>query len=126
MFLVNAMNKITFAGIEGQIIESSPHKNYLVVKLDDRITICGTLTNIWDWEEMPDISSGFKSFITYIGVRSTAEARLVKECVAENGGYFKPDEEEPRLSKRIKSFPLELKIRGLTPDFVAEFVEAEA
>ncbi|MDQ2096757.1 MAG: hypothetical protein QQW96_03820 [Tychonema bourrellyi B0820] len=119
------MKNITFAGIQGKVIESSPHGNYLVVRLNDRITICGTFTNIWNWEEMSDISSGFESFITYIGVRSNMEAEAVRECVAEMGGYFRQNEEEPRRSKRVKAFPLELKIRGLTNDFVAEFVAAD-
>ncbi|PSB52157.1 hypothetical protein C7B67_08195 [filamentous cyanobacterium Phorm 6] len=119
------MKKITFVGIKGKVIQSSPHRNYLVVELNDRITICGTFSNQWNWEEMPDASSGFESFITYIGVRSTAEAEAVMEVIHENGGYFHPKEQEPRRSKRVKAFPLELKIRGLTTEFVAEFVEAD-
>ncbi|MEG3842616.1 hypothetical protein [Microcoleus sp. herbarium14] len=119
------MKTITFVGIKGKVIESSPHKNYLVVELNDRITIIGTFTNIWNWEEMPDASSGFESFITYIGVRSLAEAEAVREVILENSGYFHPKEQEPRRSKRVKAFPLELKIRGLTTEFVAEFVEAD-
>lgn len=119
------MEKINFAGIEGQIVETSPHGNYLVVRLSDRITICGTFSNQFCWQEMPDASSGFESFITYIGVRSITEAEAVKEVILENDGYFHPKEQEPRRSKRVKAFPLELKIRGLTTEFVAEFVEAD-
>jgi len=37
------MNTITFAGIPGKVIKSSPHNNYVVVELCDRITIVGTL-----------------------------------------------------------------------------------
>lgn len=119
------MKTITFAGIKGKVIQSSPHRNYLVVELNDRTTIVGTFSNQFNWEEMPDVSSGFKSFITYIGIRSTAEAEAVMECVTENGGYFYPKEQEPRRSKRVKAFALELKIRGLTTEFVAEFVAAD-
>jgi hypothetical protein len=125
IFLASFMETINFAGIEGEIIESSPHSNYLVVELNDRITIVGTFSNQFLWEEMPDISSGFISFITYIGVRSIAEAEAVTEVILENGGYFHPKEQQPRRSKRVKAFPLELKIRGLTTEFVAEFVAAD-
>ncbi len=121
--LVNAMSKITFAGIEGEVIESSPHSNYLVVRLSDRITICGTFSNQFNWQEMPDASSGFESFITYIGVRSPADAEKVKEIVAKVGGYFYSREQQPRKSKRVKAFPLELKVRGLETDFVAKLAE---
>lgn len=114
------MTRISFAGIEGEIIESSPHNNYLVVKLSDRLTICGTFSNQWEWEEMPDITSGFQSFITYIGLLSINEADEIKEIIKEGGGYFHPKEKEPRLSKRNKSFLLELKVRGLSPEFVVE------
>ena len=117
------MEKINFAGIEGQILESSPHKNYLVLRLNDRTTIVGTFSNQFNWEEMPDVSSGFLSFITYIGVRSTAEAEAVTEVILENGGYFHPKEQEPRRSKRVLAFPLELKVRGLTPDFIHQIVK---
>ncbi len=113
------MEKINFAGIEGEIIETSPHNNYLVVRLSDRITICGTFSNQFNWQEMPDASSGFESFITYIGVRSKAVAEQVKETVAAVGGYTYKSESEPRKSKRVKDFPLEIKIRGLSPEFVA-------
>lgn len=126
MFLIKAMETIKFAGIEGEIIESSPHSNYLVVRLSDRITIIGTFSNQFHWEEMPDASSGFESFITYIGVRSTAEAELVKEIAAGVGGYFYSKEQQPRLRKRVKAFPLELKVRGLTAEFVAEVVRKQA
>lgn len=119
------MGTITFNGIEGKVIESSPHRNYMVVELNDRITIIGTFSNQFCWQEMPDPESGFESFITYIGVRSIAEAEAVKEVILENGGYFHPKEQEPRRSKRVKAFPLEVKVRGLTADFVAELVRQQ-
>ena len=114
------MRTITFAGIEGKVIESSPHNNYLVVRLSDRITIIGTFSNQFLWEEMPDMSSGFESFITYIGVRSNMEASKYVNITATFGGYFHSKEQQPRKSKRVKAFPLELKVRGLGTDFVAK------
>ncbi len=126
MFLASFMETINFAGIEGEIIESSPHNNYLVVKLSDRITICGTFSNQFNWQEMPDASSGFESFITYIGIRTIASAEKVKEIVNGVGGYFYFKEQQPRRSKRVKAFLLELKVRGLTADFVAELVRQQA
>ncbi|MEG4503849.1 hypothetical protein QUA81_13385 [Microcoleus sp. F6_B4] len=117
------MDKINFAGVEGQVVETSPHGSYVVVKLSDRITIVGTTNNQFNWEEMPDASSGFDSFITYIGVRSKAGAEKVKEIVREVGGYTYAKESEPRKSKRIQNFPYEIKIRGLNPEFVAELIK---
>ena len=122
MFFGYVMETIDFAGIEGQIIESSPHSNYLVVKLTDRITVCGTFSNQFEWESMPDISSGFESFITYIGVRSSIETAKYIQIVTENGGYFHKNENTSRRSKRVEAFPLELKVRGLSVDFVAKLV----
>jgi|GEM_PF-742162 len=128
------MNTITFAGIEGQIIESSPHSSFLVVKLSDRITICGVINgrNIWDWDISEDEDSGFESFITYVGVRSRSEAvsaaleeDRIKSFLQQNGGYFGKDGSEPRKSKRCRSeagrkpsYPFELKVRGLKAEFV--------
>jgi len=116
------MERIKFAGIEGEIVETSPHSSYVVVKLSDRITIVGTTNNQFNWQEMPDVSSGFESFITYIGIRTVASAQKVKEIVGNVGGYTYKKESEPRKSKRVTSFPFEIKIRGLTPDFVAEVI----
>lgn len=126
MFLASFMETINFAGIEGQIIESSAHGNYLVVRLSDQITICGTFSNQFNWQEMPDASSGFESFITYIGIRTIGSAEKVKEIVSGVGGYFYFKEQQPRKSKRVKAFPLEMKVRGLTADFVAELVRQQA
>jgi len=118
------MGTITFTGIEGQILESSPHGNYLIVRLSDRIIICGTFSNQFNWDESSDASSGFESFITYIGVRSLRETTKYTSFVTENGGYFHKNETSPRRSKRIENFPLELKVRGLTPQIVAHLVLA--
>lgn len=117
------MEKINFAGVEGEVVEVSPHGSYVVVKLSDRITIVGTTNNQFNWQEMPDASSGFDSFITYVGVRSKADGEKVKEIVSQVGGYTYAKESEARKSKRIQDFPLEIKIRGLTPEFVTEVIK---
>ncbi|MFB2983398.1 hypothetical protein [Microseira sp. BLCC-F43] len=113
---------INFCGLEGKIIESSPHGNYLVVELSDRITICGTFSNQFYWQESPDEDSGFISFITYIGLRSHSEANKFRQWIASNGGYFHKGEGNPRRTKRVTKFPLEIKIRGLSPDSVLELL----
>jgi hypothetical protein len=115
--------KINFAGIEGKVVEVSPHGSFVVVELSDRITIVGTTNNQFNWEEMPDISSGFESFITYIGLRSKSGAEKVKEIVGQVGGYTYAKESEARKAKRVRHFPLEIKIRGLSPEFVAEVIK---
>ena len=107
------METIIFAGIEGQVLESSPHGNYLVVKLTDRITICGTFSNIWDWEEIEN-DSGFESFITYIGLENVGEAAEVIANIVEFGGYFHRNEEQPRKAKRVPGYAFEIKARGLS------------
>lgn len=116
------MNKINFAGIQGQIVESSPHNNYLVVKLSDRITIVGTFSNQFDWPESSDEDSGFVSFITYVGVRSRSEADNIKPLLQRSGGFFGKDGSEPRKSKRCRSYPFELKVRGLEAEFVVDCI----
>ncbi len=119
------MNKINFAGIEGEVKSVSPHGNYLTIKLSDRITIVGTFSNRFHWEESPDSDSGFKSFITYIGLKSYSEYQHFAEWVALNNGYFEGDDGTPREAKRVKhpSFPLEIKVRGLIAESVFELVQ---
>ena len=119
------MDKINFAGVEGKVIETSPHGSYVVVRLSDRITIVGTTNNQFNWQEMPDAASGFESFITYIGIRSKTEATTYLNLVATVGGYTLPKEAEPRKAKRIKDFPFEMKIRGLSSEFVAEVIRCK-
>ncbi|MDB9513921.1 hypothetical protein PN499_22225 [Kamptonema animale CS-326] len=115
---------ITFAGIKGRIKKTSPHGNFLVVELSDRITICGTFSNQFLWEESPEIESGFESFITYIGLESDSEVENWRQLAIELGGYFKTDDEAiPRSAKRVDAFPLEIKVRGLSADAVLELVE---
>lgn len=113
------MQSIKFAGSECEVLQSSPHGNYLVVKVSDRITICGTYSNQFCWDKAPERDSGFESFITYVGVESIAEAMKIKSIVKKADGYFQGNEEEPRKSKRVTGYPLELKVRGLTADFVS-------
>lgn len=115
------METINFAGIKGQVIQSSPHGNYLVVRLSDRIAITGTYSNQFQWEESEDESSGFTSFITYIGLRSREAETWLKRVVLR-GGYFQGEEDIPRKSKRVKAFPLEIKVRGLSPQSVVELI----
>ncbi len=117
------MNIINFSGIEGEITETSPHGSYVVVKLSDRITSFGTTNNQFNWQESPDVSSGIESFITYIGLGSKSAAEKVKQLVAEVGGYTYKKESEAPKSKRIKHFCYEIKIRGLSPEFVAEVIK---
>lgn len=114
--------KIKFKGFDGQVIEKSPHGNYLVIELSDEITICGTFTNIWNWEESPEIESGFISFITYIGCNHD-DLETIYEWIENHDGYFRESEREPRASKRNQYYPLEIKIRGLTPDSVIELID---
>lgn len=119
------MDKINFAGVEGEVIETSPHGSYVVVKLSDRITIVGTTNNQFNWQEMPDAASGFESFIMYIGIRSKTEATTYLNLVATVGGYTLKKEAEPRKSKRVSAFPFEIKVRGLSPEFVAEVIRCK-
>jgi hypothetical protein len=109
------MKTVKFAGIEGTVKESSPHGSYLVLQLSERVTICGTFSNQWNWEESHDIDSGFISFITYVGITED-ELAEISNLVKNLGGYFKSGEDKPRKAKRVKGFPKELKIRGLNPD----------
>jgi|SRR6476469_5596098 len=118
------MQTIKFCGIEGQVVSSSEHGNYLVVNLSDRVVVCGTYSNQWEWEESPDEDSGFKSFITYIGIKSAAERDRYTKWVAANQGYFVDKEDTLRRSRRCKKFPLELKVRGLSASSVASLVQS--
>ncbi|MEB3123736.1 MAG: hypothetical protein VKL41_21245 [Snowella sp.] len=115
------MKTIKFAGLIGKVKETSPHGNYLVVKLSDRVTICGTFSNQWNWDESHDLDSGFVSFITYVGIKEN-ELSEISNLVKNLGGYFKANEDKPRKAKRVTGFPKELKIRGLHPDYIGEFV----
>ena len=116
------MNTINFCGIEGKIIESSPHSNYLVVELSDRVTIVGTFSNHFCWLESPDEDSGFISFIAYIGLLKPGEANKFSQWIVDNGGYFNRGEDNPRRAKRVTKFPLEIKVRGLSPKSVVQLV----
>jgi hypothetical protein len=113
------METINFAGKECEVLKSSPHGNYLVVKVSDRLTICGTYSNQFCWDSSPDRDSGFEAFITYVGVESIAKAAEIKTILKKAGGYFQRNEDQPRKSKRVVGSPLELKVRGLNADFVS-------
>lgn len=88
------MNKITFAGIKGEVIEQSEHGNYLLVKLSNRISIVGTFSNQFHWQEIHESESGFKSFITYIGFNSDRIQQKYLELINEMGGYVRENEEK--------------------------------
>jgi len=119
---------ITFQGINGQVISSSNHGNYLIVKLSERITICGTYSNKWEWGESPDLSSGFSSFITYIGFESEDEfdqafVNLMNWLELNNGSfdYRAKNDALLRESKRC-STPLEVKIRDLPAESIPNLI----
>jgi hypothetical protein len=118
------MNTINFAGIEGKVLQVSPHGNYVTVSLSDRITIVGTFSNKFNWPESTDESSGFTSFITYIGLKQQEFSRF-RDWVIVNNGYFEGDDGTPRQSKRVRRFPLEIKVRGLLAESVVELIHGE-
>lgn len=60
--------------------------------------------------------------MAYIGLRSHGETNKFRQWIANNGGYFHKDEGNPRRAKRVTKFPLEIKIRGLTPESVLELL----
>lgn len=117
------MTRLTFNGIQGTVVEQSPHGSFLVVKLSRRITICGTFTNQFCWEENCDADSGFESFITYVGLKSTVlgfqdELRQFYAWIGNHGGYFNYRNEKLRKAKRVQPFKFECKIRGLAPETI--------
>ena len=124
VFEILMMNTINFAGIEGKVLQVSPHGNYQVVELSERITIVGTYSNKFHWPESTDESSGFTSFITYIGLKQQEFPRF-RDWVIVNNGYFEGDDGTPRQSKRVRRFPLEIKVRGLLAESVVELIHGE-
>ena len=115
--------EINFIGINGEVIESSEHGNYLVVKLSSRISITGTFSNIWQWEESHEEESGFISFLTYIGFNNENVRNKYLDLITEMGGYFKDEKEEKRGRKRVQGrFNYEMKVRGLSPDNVLKLI----
>jgi hypothetical protein len=100
---------ITFAGIKGQVLKSSPHGNYLIIELSDRITICGTKSNQWNWSETPDADSGFTSFIAYIGF-TIEEQYCLNDQIQFYGGHI----QDSRAAKRNQHFPFEFKVKELS------------
>ena len=118
------MEIINFCGIKGQVIETSPHGNYKVVQLSRRVAICGTISNSFNWEESPDNNSGFISFIAYFGLRSAYEKQELEEKIADKGGYLK-NSEGIRKAKRVKAYPFEIKVRGLSPESLVDLIKKE-
>lgn len=113
-------NSIKFAGISGKILKSSPHGNFQVVQLSKRVIICGTFSNKFNWSEIPEHQSGFESFITYIGCKSKTEYPKLKNIIQTLDGHC----EELRQAKRSLDFPLEFKVRELTPESVKRLVKS--
>jgi hypothetical protein len=116
-FQVKKMN-IIFAGVKGEIISSSPHNSFVIVKLSDRIYLCGAYNNKFNWSSESDNDSGFESFIVYLGVNNEAELNKFKPIITFNNGYI----DSIRPAKRVKGFIKELKIRDLKPDGVIELL----
>lgn len=116
------METLTFAGMVGRITDISPNGNYVTLRLSDRVTIIGTFSNEYSWDEIGDSSSGFIAFITYIGTDGLIQdTNFIYDFVAKHGGYFRHREEHPRLSKRTE-FPKEIKVRGLHPESVIDLI----
>ncbi|EAW35133.1 hypothetical protein [Lyngbya sp. PCC 8106] len=111
---------VTFAGIEGKVLKSSPHGNYQVIQLSKRVVICGTFSNQWGWSEIPEDESGFTSFITYIGCKSKTEYSQLKNITQTLDGHC----EELRPAKRNPNFKLEFKVRELSSQSVRELIKA--
>jgi hypothetical protein len=102
--------------VEGEIIETSPHGTFTVIRLSNRVTIV-SISNSQD-EEHPDYD-----YITYVGVRSTIEQDFYTEWAYNNGAYFHIRECYARKSKRVMNYPKELKIRGLELDKIIQLVK---
>ncbi|MBP0015325.1 MAG: hypothetical protein J7525_19720 [Roseofilum sp. SID3] len=118
--------EIIFQGINGEVIDSSEHGNYLVVRLTPVIIICGTFTNIWDWLDSPDISSGFISFITYLGLESEQELYLSKKNIISwlnskeaRLDFFKGN---PYRKSKRSTTPFEMKIRELDATDIPDLI----
>ncbi len=116
------MSLINFNGIDGIVTETSPHGNYLVVQLSDNVYITGTFSNQFQWSEIPDLSSGFKSFITYFGFNNQSEFNKLGEFLSKTDGYCREGEDK-RIAKRVKGFHSEAKIRNLMPDEVFNLIQ---
>lgn len=119
------MNTITFAGINGQIIEQSEHGNYLLVKLSNRISICGTYSNQFHWQENHEPDSGFKSFITYIGFSSDRIQQKYLELISEMGGYVRESEEKREKMRVQGKFRYEMKVRNLEVNHLLDLIATQ-
>jgi len=105
-------------GLEGQVIESSPHQNYEVVKLSDRVYVCGTYNNKWKWPETE--CDPYVAIVTYIGY-NIQDKHLYVNWAKEAGATDIDD----RPSKRVKGFRKELKIKGLDGSDIVDLVREE-
>lgn len=115
------METLTFANMTGKIKEVSPDGNYVTLQLSERITIIGTFSNDYCWDEIDD-ESGFIAFITYIGTNGKfSELNPIYQFIEDNGGYFRHRDHLPRPAKRT-DYPQEIKVRGLTPVAVMELI----
>jgi hypothetical protein len=109
------MNTILFAGIKGQVLKSSPHGSFLVLKLSARIVIVGAINNKFHWSEIPETDSGFTSFIAYIG--STTEEQ---SCLYEQIQFYGGEIDSFRVAKRNQHFPFEFKVKELSVDSLTQ------
>lgn len=119
-------NTLKFAGKVCEVLKTSPHGNYVVLKLTDRVSIVGTYSNKFKWEQSQDLDSGFESFIAYIGMTladlESGECDTIVGYLQQNNADFQePDSDRPRQSKRVydkQTYPLELKVRGLGAEVI--------
>lgn len=65
-----------------------------------------------------------RTVITYIGLKQQEFSRF-RDWVIVNNGYFEGDDGTPRQSKRVRRFPLEIKVRGLLAESVVELIHGE-
>lgn len=114
--------KLYFAGIEctpGNL-KGETFKSLI---LSDRVYILGGIYQDFDWENSSDVSLGFESFITYVGVRSIEEGKEIQKWLVKNGGCFYDRDKLPTPShSHNREFPWELKVRNLSARFIRELV----
>ncbi len=99
------------ASIQGEVMATSPHGTFTVIKLSNRVTIVSSKTDTDD------------EYIVYVGVRSQVEFDFYYDWATTNGGWFRHDEHEARRSKRVKAYPKELKIRGLSLTEIIKLIQ---
>ncbi|MDB9315618.1 hypothetical protein PN462_21070 [Spirulina sp. CS-785/01] len=112
------MSNLTFAGLSGEIIQTSPNGSFTVVRLSDRVYICGSANNKYKWEENPDEDSGFQAFITYVGIQNESELNQFKELA-----YRQDATSVTCRSGKRTGWSQELRIDGLPAEAVAHFID---